>query len=477
MYKKLLAHSILYTITPQIPRVASFFLLPVFTTYLTDRDFGIYGVISSYVFAVSFLRDLGFGILYTNSFFKYPKRWPMIWRLLHGHLILWSLVFFLILVVVLYFGVPRSEMSNFPLICLLVILPAVVFDNTNAIASLYYRLSQKPLYLSITSVVAGILSVLSMYYVVVVLKWGYLGWFVSLFVSSFVMFLFYFVPVYVKLGITPIIRYRRRFIRPHLKVALPMIPHNYSSYLLNSSDRMMMSWLRVDLGSIGRYNIAYQFGNYTEVVGEAFGMAVSPVFAKYFTSKDDDAERKARDFTYLLMGLFISGGFLLSLWMKEIFGIMIRNKGLVSAYDLAIIIVMGYVYRPMYWNAGQRLSFFEKTDKLWRMSFIAGVLNVVLNAIFIPFFGIYAAAVNTFISLVYLGFSGYYMRDFKAISALKYHPVRWIVFIIFVTLSVYLLRDVSPWIKGGITLAVLALALSFIHRSRERLTGLAIQDA
>src|SRR5690606_4627568 len=121
-------------------------------------------------------------------------------------------------------------------------------------------------------------------------------------------------------------------------------------------------------------------------------------YTKLHAQKNEIADKAVKSLTFFLQVSFILLCVLISLWVKQIFNVLINNQELESAYAIAIIIIMGYAYRPIYWAAMSRVFFNEKTNKLWRVSFIAGVLNVVLNFIFIPLYGIYAAAITTLIS-------------------------------------------------------------------------------
>ena len=69
MFKKLLSHSFLYSVAPQLPKLLSLALMPILTKYLTDKDYGIYGVITAYIFFISVLKDLGFSVVFVNTFF------------------------------------------------------------------------------------------------------------------------------------------------------------------------------------------------------------------------------------------------------------------------------------------------------------------------------------------------------------------------------------------------------------------------
>lgn len=474
MLKKLLSHSFLYSLAPQIPKIATLVLMPVITRYLTPTDYGIYGIIMSYLFISTALKDLGFSVVFVNTFYKFPHRWQIIWRMLYGHLMLWNMVFVVLLLGLLWLAVPQDAMNNFWWIALLTILPAVLFENTALIGNYYFRFSQKPGFIALTSGLAAVISVACTYYCIVYLRLGYMSWFITSFITTLAMFLMYLYPVYGKLRLYPIMRWRPKFIKPHLKVALPMIPHNYSSYLLNSSDRVIMDAYKINVGRIGVYNIAYQFGNYFESFGDAVGMAVGPFFSKLYTSKRPQAESDVRVLTFFLMSFFLLATFVTSLWLREIFSFLIKNEELKEAYGIGIIILMAYSYKPMYWSSGIKLSLNEKTGMLWRISFIAGLINVLLNIIFIPLYGIYSAAVITFISLMYMGFSGFYFKSFRKLQSVNFYPQWWMLAICLFTSLAVVLRDAHYGVKLVISLFLVAVATFYFFKNYARLQAIDI---
>jgi O-antigen/teichoic acid export membrane protein len=457
MFKKLFTHSFLYSVAPQIPSIASLALMPLLTKHLKLSDYGIYGIITSYLYFVIVLKDLGLGIVFVNTFFKYPKKWKIIWRLLHGHLIFWSFVFTLLFLIILYIAIPKEAMSNFNWIAAMYIFQIILFDNTNSIGNYFYRFSEKPAVIAIICIVTGFVSIFINYYCIVYLKLGYMSWFIASFASSLITFLIYIYPIYIKNKLIPIIKFRKDFIIQYLKVSLPMIPHNYSSYLLNSSDRVVLDLYKVDKDKIGYYNIAYQFANYFETFGSAIGMAVGPFYTKLYTKSTEKALQDERRLTFFLMSGFIIATFIASLWLREIFNLLISKAELRNTYDIGIIVMMGYAYRPMYWSVGIKLSTLGGTSSLWKISAIAGFINVVLNIIFVPYYGIYAAAINTFISLMYIGFSGYYLKSYRKLKNINHFPFLWLISIILISLSAFLLKDVIITVKGLITLFVLTV--------------------
>ena len=123
---------------------------------------------------------------------------------------------------------------------------------------------------------------------------------------------------------------------------------------------------------------------------------------------------------------------------------------------------MGYSYRPLYWASVNKLLFYEKTNKLWRISFIAGILNVLLNIIFIPLYGIYAAAITTLLSLIYMGVSPFYLKEYREMENQNYFPIFWMIGIVMLTIIVFLLKDVSVFYKSFISLTLLSLFVFYL---------------
>ena len=283
--RKLFSDSVIYAIGPQIPKVAGVFVLPLITRYLSEIDYGLYGIITSYISFFSAMSDLGLSIVLVNSYYKHPLRWKLIWKQLHFYLMLWSVVMGFVICLLLYFVIPVEAAANLISISLLVCIPTMFFSSTTIIGSRYYQFSQKPIFIAVTSSIVGVIAIALNLYTIVWLKMGYMGWFYSTAISTFIQFLFFIYPVFYKYGLGPVFSFRKRFINSHLRVSLPLIPHNYSGYLLNSSDRIVMDRMRVSVGKIGEYNLAYTFGNYFDFFGNAVGMAIGPFYTRMMAKK------------------------------------------------------------------------------------------------------------------------------------------------------------------------------------------------
>lgn len=444
MLKKLISHTAIYGFASQIPKVASIFSLPIITKYLTETDFGVYGLITSIVAGISILANLGLNITLTNSYYKSRNHYKIAWRQVYGALILWSIPYAVFLAAIIYLFIPLEAKENATAIILLNVLPVILFGPVMLLGSLYYQLQQKPNQIAMRVASIGILTVLLNLLLIAHYKLGYMGWFISGAISQVLLQASYWIPMNLNLKITPIFNFKKRYIFNQLKITLPTVPHFYGAYLLNSSDRIVMDVTNVSIANIGMYNAAGSVSGIFNQISGAVAQAISPML---YSSYKEGNEKTVKRLIFSVEILFLIGTAVSSIWMKEIFQILIKNKTLQTVYPTAIILSMAFNYRPMYFGANNRLFYYEKTKVLLKITFIAGLSNVILNFIFIPVFGWQVAAYTTFVCLMYMGYIGYFLKEFKETNETQFYPLFWLTLTILLTAFVYFAVDWSLLIK------------------------------
>lgn len=467
MLRTLLSHAAIYGLAAQVPRLAGVLTLPIITRYLTTTDFGVAGVVTAYVSAFGFIQTLGLSVVMVNSFVRYPVRYKWIWRQLHGFIILWSMVYGFVLGAVLYWAIPDGVEENRWQIILLNVVPAMLFNSTELLAGLYYQVLQRPFPIAMRSFLVGALVVVVNVYAIAYLRLGYMGWFYSNFIGALLGFLIYCPLIYVKEQMLPIFRFNWQRIRNSLRVSVPVIPHHFSFFLLDTSDRLVMDVLQVPITRIGFYNIASSFGLYFAAASNSVVQAAGPVYMRLYTkSGNREAAMQARQLTFSLQGLFLLTTSLLGLWMKELFVVLIKNETLQAAYPLAIIILMGYNYKPMYLAVVNQLVYRERTTVLWKISTLAGIGNILLNFLLVPLYGIEAAAFTTFAALMYMGYAGFLLKEYKQIEQISYQPWFWLTLTVLALLAVYFLADAGMLLKVLVSTVLGVTGLVYLYRRR-----------
>jgi hypothetical protein len=88
-----------------------------------------------------------------------------------------------------------------------------------------------------------------------------------------------------------------------------------------------------------------------------------------------------------------------------------------------------------------------------------------------------AAAINTFIALIYIGFSGYFLSYYKIFNINKlYNPISMISLIIISTIAVYLLKDSMMIYKTIISTIILIVLLRYLFYKFKRVNFQLIDD-
>jgi len=444
----------IYGIAPFIPKIAAFFILPFITPYLTREDFGVYGIIMAYIGFFDIFFTLGLQVNLSNSFFKSRSQYKWLWRQIYGFWILWSVIYGFLMASILWFIIPDAAIQDRVAIIILNVLPIIFFGPTAQMAMYYYQFKKKPLQVGIRSAIFGVLNILLTLYTIRYLRMGYMGWFWSSCITGILLNISWWIPFNLKEKMTPIFNFKRNTIKRALRIGLPIVPHQNGQYLLNQSDRVIMDLIKVSTGQIGLYNVAYKATNAFQTIGRAYTKTMTPYVQDLINKKEEYTLRNLFFFSQILFFILV---LLFSCIAKEFFQLLIRNDELNEVYQLAVLIVMAVTFRPMYMACNSRLFYFEKTKTLGIYSFLAGLINVILNITLIPLWGIEMAAISTFIGFMFLAYSRFWSKDYKEHAVLEYYPAAWLLASIVVCATGYYLAEANIILRGG-TFIVLMIA-------------------
>ena len=454
-FLKVLRNISLFTISSLLPQFSNFLLLPITTKYLTNTDFSIYGTILAYNLLLQGFKSLGTDVLFINSFFKDKLNWKKTWSKYLGIRFIWKHIFLVTQFSFLYLFIELDDLVDNKInIILLLVLSDYFFSVSNDVGGRYYISAKKPNFFFKLTITSVFLSSIVNYYLIVYCNYGYLSWFIGSFVFAFVSYIFNFYYLFFRLKIFPRFNFDLEFLTNSLKISLPLVPHNYSSFLLHSSDRIVLDRLNVNNESIGNYNIAYMIVNIFDRFGQAVGFVTNPIVNEFFAKNNQNAELQARNFLFGTQVFFILIASSFSLLSKEIFSFIFNDLYTEEISLIATIMVMGMTYRPMYWATVNKLMFYEKTNVVWKISTVSGFLNLFLNLVFIPVFGFYSAVITTNVCLLILGFSGFFLKEYKKIQVVNYHELTWLIFIIILTVFITLAQSLNFEIRIIIVLLI-----------------------
>jgi O-antigen/teichoic acid export membrane protein len=223
-----------------------------------------------------------------------------------------------------------------------------------------------------------------------------------------------------------------------------------------------MQNLNVSTANIGSYNFVSNFGTLAATITQATTQAMSPFLMENYKNKKD---YEARNLIFIWQAGISILFFIGSLWLKEIFILMVTNNEFVDLYPLAIILVMAQLYRPMYAGGIAKLFYLNKTSFLYKVTLTAGVINILLNLFFIPIYGFEFVVYSTYITFLLQGYLFFIYPVFKEVNPIKFYPLFWLTLQLILSATVYLIRDINiPYkiiITGGTILIVSILFFKY----------------
>lgn len=462
MFKKVISHSLIYGLGPFIPKIIALLMLPIFTKVLTTEDYGIQSIMNSSLGLISVLSMLGLQLPMSNAFFHHSYHFKKRWAQFYGFLNIWMIFYSILLGAIIYLIIPEEANENLYWIIVLNIVPIVCFGPADTIGQLYYQLNQKPKEVVVRTIIISFITIILNYYTIVILDLHYMGWFIANCISMLLLHFSYWYPLRYILKIRPIYKFKKFVIKKGLSVSLPMLPHYYGSFLLSSSDTLLLKFFLISTSQIGYYGFAATFGGLMAMAVGAINTAASPVISEQIKLKNYDS---VKSLTWAIQFILIISSSIGCFWLKEIFEIMVKNNELKTAYFLAAIFIMSHNYRPMYFGVATVMFYSERTKNLWKVTLGAGIICVLLNVLFIPVFGIKSPAFVLFFSYLIMGYGTFFLKDYKEVAIAEFKPKIWFLFTVSSFAIVLLTIDLPQTYKVLITfLYIAAIPIYFFEK-------------
>lgn len=392
--KQIIVNTVWFGVIPKIAMLINMVLLPMITPYLSPFDYGIIGIINSYTGIFTLLSILGLNVHLSNSFYVYGIHFRKVWGRILTLILVSSAVFSVVFGILMIFALTEISGTIKMLTIICACIPILLNANVT-LASHYYPLVCRPKPLVIRNLLASIVGIAITFSFIYYLRLGFVGWVAGSAVAACAGFLLFIPPLWLHERIRPVPALDLQRIFRWLKISLPIIPHSLGFILLGSSDRIIMQMLGVSVNDIGLYSNGYQMGDYVTLLTSAMIVAVAPRIQECYRSGNFVALRRLYLFCQIIAGFLIV---MFSIWMPQIYQLLIRNTELQAACPLAVLICFANIAYPFYAFISTAAFIEERTLKVLWLVFLPGVINIVLNLVFIPIYGYKAAVFTTLVA-------------------------------------------------------------------------------
>jgi O-antigen/teichoic acid export membrane protein len=397
LVKRFLKDSSIYALDPIFTRLIIFFLLPLYTSYLSPADYGNLQYILTFgAFFTSFI-DLGL----FSSFWKYKSESSEYRK---------DEVVLNIIITIIFCGVSllivsilfKSVFLRNSLIGWLVIIYFIsavmrkIFDTAAILMQANFKAT---LYVTASAIHACLLLGVNILFVAKLrmnvsgVIYGYLT--TSIIVSS----VFSYIIVRNMGG-----RLNPRLIKEMLAYGVPIMIGNLAAVAIAMSDRFFLKAFSTDT-ELGLYSFGSKFGELIRVLLiNSFFLAWNPLRWEIYEMANGK-EIFARSYRVLLIGLPVLALVLLS-------GVLILvpyvtfNPEYLAGMKITAIITFSYIFHGIYYFNAMGMLFEKKTSVIMYIIIASGITNIILNYLLVPKLGMLGAAIasiGSYIQMFLLG--------------------------------------------------------------------------
>ena len=398
--KKVVANSIIYSIGGILTKCFSFFLLPLYTAYLTTEDYGITSLTSSFTATMSFVVALSLFSAVVR-FYVDLKDDPKKLKRFYGTVVLFSLlsaVSWGLLLTVLHKPVSKyifSGVNYYPVIFLC--LSSLVFHVQHTIYINILKSQQRAAYASALNLIYFLMTVGLNILFVVAFQMGAVGVLLAGLITNVAFFLVFLADMLRTKSITFCLD--MPLLREALMYSIPIMPHNLATQIAMLISKVLIGGT-ASLASLGVYSVASQFGNIADTIQSYVDSAYSPWLYEKLHAKEASYKHTIRNTARMLgavIGLFFLG---IALFAQD-YIVLFLEPSYLDAWKIVPLIVLVFAIKTIYYFYVGVLFYHKKASRLLFVATLSSsLLNIFLSYFLIPAWGVVGSVAADGISML-----------------------------------------------------------------------------
>lgn len=368
-------------------QLISFFLLPLYTSYLATKEYGTVDLIQTYVTLLVPIITLELEMSIFRFLIDSRKSEKETNKLISNNFFILGIS--LSIFSILYIIVSSFVTIPYRWLILVDIIVCVLSGNFLQVA----RGFGKTLDYAISCILTGLTTVISNIILICFVHMQAEGMIISMALANFICSLYLFIrlKLYSKINFK-IVDFKQ--IKEMYKYSLPLIPNGISWWIVNVSDRSIIS-IVLGASANGLYAISNKFPTIISSLTGVFNLSWSESAALHINSSDRD--EFFSDITNTILRLFMALGVGMLACMPFVFPILIDVK-YNDAYNYIPFLVLGTVFNVAICLYSQVYLAKKLSKQVASTAIVGAIINILINVIFIKQIGLYAAAISTMIS-------------------------------------------------------------------------------
>jgi nucleoside-diphosphate-sugar epimerase/O-antigen/teichoic acid export membrane protein len=427
--KKIAKNSVLYLMAMIIPKAAGFFVLPIYTRYISPEDYGIYYLTGSIIGVMAVLSSMGLNAFYLRNYEmeedKKELNGTIFWSMA-----LWNAVLFILALIVVPIIIKTIKVS-FPFYPYMFFsLLTQLFNSMEIIPMRTYRIRGEVNHYFYRILMKTVLSISLGLYFVIGLNLGIIGRYYAELINAFVfaiIFIFY-------MSKNSYFRIDIGLLKRGVKFSLPIVPSDF----VQMSTPMLINLIiekTLSLTQLGVYSVGVTLSGVIELAQQSIFLSIEPVLYTKAASKDyPQFFKKLKNMTIVTVGIVCVGA---GLFVREAAMLLLSDKYW-NSWPVVQVISVSYIVSVLKNMYSQLIIVEGRTKYLFWGNIGYLIVGVVVSIFAIPKWGEKALGWSYIFGLLASFFILYALVDKK-----KYHDMnlfRDFIMIAFALQTLYLSR-------------------------------------
>ncbi|WP_073241535.1 lipopolysaccharide biosynthesis protein [Maribacter aquivivus] len=406
--KKLFKQTAIYGLATVLPRMISFLLVPIYTDVMAPGKYGEVTLIFSW-FAI-FNVFLAYGM--ETAFFRFYKESENRKKVVSTSLLSIMGSTALLVLIGVFFKEKLSLALNIDLPFMNYVLGILALDALAIIPFAWLRANEKPMRYAIVKILNVSLNLgLTLFFLILLPKMaeGTSEGFLQSFYKPDYEIPYILIANLFASGVTLLLMIRVYIRRPYVfdkdlwkrmvRYAMPVMVAGVAFTINEVFDRYLLSELLpvgIAKSEMGKYSACYKLALFMTLFATAFRMGIEPFFFSHSDTKNPQKAYAQITNYFVVMGSVIL--LTVVVFADVLKRFLVLNEAYWDAMPIVPLIVLASFFLGIYHNLSVWYKVTDRTKFGAYISMIGAVLTIIVNLIFIPYFGYMASAVATLLA-------------------------------------------------------------------------------
>lgn len=429
--KELLKNTMIITIGKVCTQLITFFLLPLYTNFLTTIEYGKIDLILTYVSLLAPLISLQLEYAIFRFLIDVRNHEEGQKKYISNSIIL--LIIMMLIVNLGIIIVSLFHKYNYLYISMVLIDVTML---SNLLLQIARGFGNNTAY-SVGSLIAGVTTIIGNVIFLVVIKTSIEGIIYSQIIANILCIIY----LSIRLKIWKYFNIKvgnKNVIKELLKYSMPMIPNSICWWIINVSDRTIISYM-INMAANGIYSVSSKFPSAITSIYNIFNLSWTESVALHIN--DADGSNFFSETINEIIKFFLCVCLICISIIPLVFNIIIGSEYR-EAYKYIPILIVGAFFNVIMGLLSAIYIGTKNTNKMMKSTILAAIVNIIINLMFIKKIGLYAAAISTAISYFIVSIYRYF--DIQKYLKLKLNNkiIKSGILISFVVIFVYYIDNI-----------------------------------